>query len=163
MDRYRCCLDLIRFSVNNKIAAILNYVCPVGVSSQISGNFFFLDGDADAYIVTKVDLCYMSIRLNYILYEGVVVQWLDYLAVTQEPGVILRFSTSEKVASDVAPPSGHKLHLTSGTADRAMWSDCNSHTVVAHDQSCVEVLGKPLISRRLCPPSSDGYLVERES
>ena len=28
---------------------------------------------------------------------------------------------------------------------------------------CVEVLGKPLISRRLCPPSSDGYLVERES
>ena len=92
---------------------------------------------------------------------GVVVQWLDYLAVTQEPGV--RFPTSEKVASDVAPPSGHKLHLTSGTADMAMWSDCNSHTVVAHDQSCVEVLWKPLISRRLCPPSSDGYLVERES
>ena len=28
---------------------------------------------------------------------------------------------------------------------------------------CVEVLGKPLISRCLCPPSSDGYLVERES
>ena len=58
------------------------------------------------------------------------------------------FPTSEKVASDVAPPSGHKLHLKSGTADMAMWSDCNSHTVVAHDQSCVEVLGKPLISRR---------------
>ena len=92
---------------------------------------------------------------------GVVVQWLDYLAVTQEPGV--QFPTSEKVASEVALPSGHKLHLTSGTADMAMWSDCNSHTVVAHDQSCVEVLGKPLISRRLCPPSSDGYLVERES
>ena len=27
----------------------------------------------------------------------------------------------------------------------------------------VEVLGKPVISRRLCPPSSDGHLVERES
>ena len=67
------------------------------------------------------------------------------------------------VASDVVPPSGHTLHLTSGTADMAMWSDCNSHTVVAHNQSCVEVLGKPLISRRFCPPSSDGYLVERES
>ena len=53
------------------------------------------------------------------------VQWLDYLAVTQEPGV--RFPTSEKVASDVAPPSEHKLHLTSGTADMVMWSDCNSH------------------------------------
>ena len=91
---------------------------------------------------------------------GVVVQWLDYLAVTQEPGV--RFPTSE-VASDVAPPSGYKLHLTLGTADMAMWSDCNPHTVVAHDQSCVKVLGKPLISRCLCPPSSDGYLVERES
>ena len=26
-----------------------------------------------------------------------------------------------------------------------------------------KVLGKPLISCRLCPPSSDGYLVERES
>ena len=26
---------------------------------------------------------------------------------------------------------------------------------------CVEVLGKPFISCRLCPPSSDGYLVER--
>ena len=92
---------------------------------------------------------------------GVVVQWLDYLAVTQEPGV--RFPTAENVASNVAPPSGYKLHLTSGTADMAMWSNRNSHTVVAHDQSCVEVLGKPLISRRLCPPSSDGYLVERES
>ena len=90
----------------------------------------------------------------------VVIQWLDYLAVTKEPGV--RFPTSEKVSSDVAPPSGHKLHLTSGTADMAMWSDRNSHTVVAHDQSCVEVLGKPLISCHLCPPSSDGYLVERE-
>ena len=97
----------------------------------------------------------------YAVIVGVVVQWLDYLAVTQEPGV--RFPTSEKVASDVAPPSGHKLHLTSGTADMSVWSDCNSHTVVARDQSCVEVLGKPLISRRLCPPSSDGYLVERES
>ena len=32
---------------------------------------------------------------------GVVVQWLDYLAVMQEPGV--RFLTSEKVASNVAP------------------------------------------------------------
>ena len=30
-------------------------------------------------------------------------------------------------------------------------------------QPSVEVLGKPLISRRLRPPSSDGYLVERES
>ena len=39
----------------------------------------------------------------------------------------------------------------------------NSHTVIALDQSCVEVLSKPLISRRLCPPSSDVYLVERES
>ena len=60
-------------------------------------------------------------------------------------------------------PSGHKLHLTSGTADMVMWSDCNSHTVVAHDQSCVEMLGKPVVSRHICPPSSDGYLVERES
>ena len=33
---------------------------------------------------------------------GVVVQWLDYLAVMQEPGV--RFPTAEKVTSDVAPP-----------------------------------------------------------
>ena len=32
----------------------------------------------------------------------VVVQWLDYLAVTQEPGV--RFPTAEKVASNVASP-----------------------------------------------------------
>ena len=105
--------------------------------------------------------CLFCCCLLSFFFVGVVVQWLDYLAVTQEPGV--RFPTSEKVASEVAPPSGHKLHLTSGTADMAMWSDCNSHTVVAHDQSCVEVLGKPLISRRLCPPSSDGYLVERES
>ena len=30
-------------------------------------------------------------------------------------------------------------------------------------QQCVEVLGKPLISCYLCPPSSDGYLVERKS
>ena len=89
------------------------------------------------------------------------IQWLDYLAVAQEPGV--RFPTSEKVASEVAPLSGHKLHLTSGIADMAMWSDCNSHTMVAHDQSCVEVLGKPLVSRCLCPSSIDGYLVERES
>ena len=28
---------------------------------------------------------------------------------------------------------------------------------------CVKVLGKPLISHCLCPPSSDGYLVERET
>ena len=28
---------------------------------------------------------------------------------------------------------------------------------------CVEVLSKPHISYCLCPPSSDGYLVERES
>ena len=35
-------------------------------------------------------------------YLGVVVQWLDYLAVTQEPG--FRFPTTEKVASHVAPP-----------------------------------------------------------
>ena len=28
---------------------------------------------------------------------------------------------------------------------------------------CIEVLGKPLISCRLCPPSSDGCLVEGES
>ena len=28
---------------------------------------------------------------------------------------------------------------------------------------CVEVFGKPLISCGLCPPSSDGYVVERES
>ena len=75
----------------------------------------------------------------------------------------VRFPTAEDVASNVAPPSGHKLHLTSGTADMAMWSDRISHTVVAHDQSCVEVFGKPLISRCLCPPSSDGYLVEQES
>ena len=27
----------------------------------------------------------------------------------------------------------------------------------------VMLLGKPLTSRCLCPPSSDGYLVERES
>ena len=33
---------------------------------------------------------------------GVVVQWLDYLAVTQEPGVL--FPTAEEVASHVAPP-----------------------------------------------------------
>ena len=33
---------------------------------------------------------------------GVVVQWLDYLAVTQEPGV--RLPTAEKVDSHVAPP-----------------------------------------------------------
>ena len=32
-------------------------------------------------------------------------------------------------------PSGHKLYLTSGTADMAMWSDCNTHTVVAHDHA----------------------------
>ena len=93
---------------------------------------------------------------------GVVVQWLDYLAVTQEPGV--RFpATAEKCHIMWRCPSGHGINLTSGTADMAMWSDCNSHTVVAHDQSCVEVLGKPFISRCLCPPSSDGYLVERES
>ena len=36
---------------------------------------------------------------------------------------------------------------------------CSSHA----PRPCVEVLGKPLISRCLCPPSSDGYLVERES
>ena len=29
-------------------------------------------------------------------------------------------------------------------------------------QPCVEVLGKPFISCCLCPPSSDGYLVERK-
>ena len=85
---------------------------------------------------------------------GVVVQWLDYLVVMQEPRV--QFPTTEKVASNVASPSGHKLHFTSSTADMEMWSNLNSHTVVAHDQSCVEVLGKPLISRCLCPLSSDG-------
>ena len=80
--------------------------------------------DKESYTLTK--------RKTFTRYKvGVVVQWLDYLAVTQEPGV--RFPTSEKVASEVTPPSGHKLHLTSGTADMAMWSDCNSHTVVAHD------------------------------
>ena len=103
------------------------------------------------------DITTMNSRANRIQ-AGVVVQWLDYLAVTQEPGV--RFPTAEKVASNVA---WDKLHLTLGTADMTMWSDRNSHTVVAHDQSCVEVLGKPLISRRLCPPSSDGYVLERES
>ena len=74
-------------------------------------------------------------------------------------------SHCREVPSHVALPkwTWDKLSLTSGTADMAMWSDCNSHTVVAHDQSCVEALGKPLISRCLCPPSSDGYLVERES
>ena len=70
-------------------------------------------------------MCYFVAML-----VGVVVQWLDYLAVMQEPGV--RFPTAENVASNVAPPSGHKLHLTSGTVDMAMWSDRNSHTVVAH-------------------------------
>ena len=44
--------------------------------------------------------------------SGVEVQWLDYLAVTQESGV--QFPTAEKVASDVAPPSGHKLHFDVG-------------------------------------------------
>ena len=111
--------------------------------------------------VINIAEIYMCVLGSVIV--GVVVQWLDYLAVTQEPGV--RFPTAEKVASNMAPPqwTWDKLHLTSGTADMAMWSDLNSHTVVAHDQSCVEVLGKPLISRRLCPPSSDGNLVERES
>ena len=33
---------------------------------------------------------------------GAVVQWLDYLAVMQEP--VVRFPTAEKVASNVAPP-----------------------------------------------------------
>ena len=44
------------------------------------------------------------------------VQWLDYLTVMQEPGV--RFPTAEEVASNVVSPSGHKLHLTLGTADK---------------------------------------------
>ena len=40
-----------------------------------------------------------TIRL--VTHVGVVVQWLDYLAVTQEPGV--RFPTTEKVASHEVP------------------------------------------------------------
>ena len=90
---------------------------------------------------------------------GVVVQWLDYLAVTQEPGV--RFPTADEVPSDVATLDvGYCRH---GDVVRPQPGDPNSHTVAAHDQSCVEVLGKPFIPCRLCPPSSDGYLVERES
>ena len=43
------------------------------------------------------------IPCQYMMYfVGVVVQWLDYLAVTQEPSV--RFPAAEKMASHVAPP-----------------------------------------------------------
>ena len=67
------------------------------------------------WVVLFLDETFM---LNYLpmafflenAFVGVVVQWLDYLAVTQEPGV--RFPTADKVASDVAPPSGHSIHYT---------------------------------------------------
>ena len=36
---------------------------------------------------------------------------------------------------NVEHPSGHKLHLTSGTANMAMWCDCNARTVVEHDHA----------------------------
>ena len=54
---------------------------------------------------TQIDVepvSYTGFSLQCLIYIGVVVQWLDYLAVTQEPGV--RFPTAEKVASHVAPP-----------------------------------------------------------
>ena len=47
---------------------------------------------------------------DVIKHLGVVVQWLDYLAVMQEAGV--QFPTAEKVASNVAPPSGHGINYT---------------------------------------------------
>ena len=44
----------------------------------------------------------MEFNAIFCLYMGVMVQWLDYLAVTQEP--IIQFPTAEKVASNVGPP-----------------------------------------------------------
>ena len=48
--------------------------------------------------------------------------------------------------------------------ERKTWNTTGSTLVCfIHLRPCVEVLGKPLISRRLCPPSSDGYLVDKKA
>ena len=70
---------------------------------------------------------------------GVVVQWLDYLAACHARARrSVPHSRESGISCGATLVDWHKLHLTSGTADMAMWSDRNSHTVVAHDQSCVE-------------------------
>ena len=57
----------------------------------------------------------------------------------------------------------NKLHL-GYCSDMARWYELQlSHSDSTWPWSCVEVLGKPLISRCLCPPSSEWYLMERES
>ena len=47
-----------------------------------------------------------------------------------------------------------------GPVDRVL--DSEGLGFDSHCWSCVEVLGKLLISYCLCPPSSDGYLVKQK-
>ena len=49
-----------------------------------------------------------------------------------------------------------------GPVDRVLDSRSGGLGFDSHCRSCVEVLGKLLIPYCLCPPNSDGYLVERK-
>ena len=48
-----------------------------------------------------------------------------------------------------------------GPVDRVLDSRSEGLELDSHCWSCVEVSGKPLIPYRHCPPSSDGYLVDK--
>ena len=54
------------------------------------------------FFVAVLYLCQFDNLTVNLTDVGVVVQWLDYLAVTQEHGV--RFPAADKEASNVAPP-----------------------------------------------------------
>ena len=89
------------------------------------------------------------------------------MSITQKPDVWFHMLAG-KVAlqsTDITRRSHHKLKVTN-CREEASWSSHNFHTsgsIWPCCWPCAEVLGKPLISRRLCPPSNDGYLVEWES
>ena len=59
------------------------------------------------FVLNEVAIEWVTQTLHYIV--GAVVQWLDYLAVTQEPGV--RFpATAEKCHLMWRCPSGHGIN-----------------------------------------------------
>ena len=63
-------------------------------------------------------------------------------------------------------PSGHGINYTSVLQRHGEWSECNSHTVEEDghtDVMCIGVGQASNIICLLCPPTSDGYLVEQES
>ena len=61
---------------------------------------------------------------------------------------------NEQLLDTLPNPTAHEANTADCVKVRLLESRC---------RPCVEVLGKPLISCRLFPANSDGYLVERES